>query len=124
MPGEDYASIVTGDHFEMGKKAAELMSDAIGGAGKIGFIFHDAVYYVTNNRDDYARAAFEQLYPDIEIVAEQGFTDEGSTYEIGAGDAGPEPRPRRHLRGLECRSAGCHLGAPRSWQERRQGRGL
>ena len=83
-PGEDYASIVTGDHFAMGKKAAELMSDAIGGAGKIGFIFHDAVYYVTNNRDNYARAAFEQLYPDIEIVAEQGFTDESSTQEIAA----------------------------------------
>jgi ribose transport system substrate-binding protein len=82
VPGEDYASIVTGDHFEMGKKAAELMSDAIGGEGQIGFIFHDAVYYVTNNRDDYARAAFEQLYPDIEIVAEQGFADEASTYEI------------------------------------------
>ena len=82
VPGEDYASIVTGDHFEMGKKAAELMSDAIGGAGKIGFIFHDAVYYVTNNRDAYAKAAFEQLYPDIEIVAEQGFADEASTYEI------------------------------------------
>ena len=82
VPGEDYASIVTGDHFEMGKKAAELMSDAIGGAGSIGFIFHDAVYYVTNNRDAYAKAAFEQLYPDIEIVAEQGFTDEASTYEI------------------------------------------
>jgi ribose transport system substrate-binding protein len=82
VPGEDYASIVTGDHFEMGKKAAELMSDAIGGAGEIGFIFHDAVYYVTNNRDAYAKAAFEQLYPDIEIVAEQGFADEASTYEI------------------------------------------
>jgi ribose transport system substrate-binding protein len=82
VPGEDYASIVTGDHFEMGKKAAELMSDAVGGAGDIGFIPHDAVYYVTNNRDDYARAAFEELYPDIEIVAEQGFADESSTYEI------------------------------------------
>ena len=82
VPGEDYASIVTGDHFEMGKKAAELLAEAIGGAGQIGFIFHDAVYYVTNNRDTYAKAALEQLYPDIEIVAEQGFTDEGSTYEI------------------------------------------
>lgn len=82
QPGEDYASIVTGDHFEMGKKAAELMAEAIGGEGQIGFIFHDAVYYVTNNRDAYAKAAFEQLYPDIEIVAEQGFTDEASTYEI------------------------------------------
>ena len=84
VAGEDYASIVTGDHFEMGKKAAELMSDAIGGSGEIGFIFHDAAYYVTNNRDAYAKAAFEQLYPDIEIVAERGFTDEGATQEIAA----------------------------------------
>jgi ribose transport system substrate-binding protein len=84
VPGQDYVSIVTGDHFGMGKKAAELMADAIGGAGRIGYIFHDADYYVTNNRDEYFKAAIEQLYPDIEIVAEQGFTDEGSTQEIAA----------------------------------------
>ncbi len=85
VPGEDYASIVTGDHFEMGKTAAQLMSDAIGGAGKIGFIFHDAVYYVTNNRDAYAKAAFEQLYPDIEIVAEQGRARCSCVRERGGG---------------------------------------
>jgi len=84
VPGQDYVAIVTGDHFGMGKKAAELMADAIGGAGKIGYIFHDAEYYVTNNRDAYFKAAIEQLYPDIEIVAEQGFADEGSTQEIAA----------------------------------------
>jgi ribose transport system substrate-binding protein len=84
VPGEDYVSIVTGDHFGMGKKAAELMAEAIGGAGQIGYIFHDAEYYVTNNRDAYFKAAIEQLYPEVEIVAEQGFTDEGSTQEIAA----------------------------------------
>jgi ribose transport system substrate-binding protein len=84
VPGQDYVSIVTGDHFGMGKLAAELMSDAIGESGQIGYIFHDAEYYVTNNRDAYFKAAIEQLHPDIEIVAEQGFTDEGSTQEIAA----------------------------------------
>jgi ribose transport system substrate-binding protein len=84
VPGQDYVSIVTGDHFGMGKLAAQLMADAIGGAGKIGYIFHDADYYVTNNRDAYFKAAIEQLHPDIEIVAEQGFADEGSTQEIAA----------------------------------------
>jgi len=82
--GKEYVAIVTGDHFEMGKAAAKLMSDAIGGKGKIGYIFHDAVYYVTNNRDRYFKAAIEQLYPDIQIVAEQGFTEEGKTQEIAA----------------------------------------
>jgi ribose transport system substrate-binding protein len=82
--GTDYVSIVTGDHFGMGKAAAQLMSDAIGGKGKIGYIFHDAQYYVTNNRDRYFKAAIEQLHPDIQIVAEQGFTDEGSTQGIAA----------------------------------------
>jgi ribose transport system substrate-binding protein len=82
--GTDYEAIVTGDHVAMGKAAAELMSDAIGGAGKIGYIFHDASYYVTNNRDRYFKAAIEQLHPDIAIVAEQGFTSEDQTQGIAA----------------------------------------
>lgn len=83
-PGQDYVAIVTGDHFGMGKAAADLMAEAVGGSGQVGYIFHDAEYYVTNNRDAYFKAAIEERYPDIEIVAEQGFTDEGSTQEIAA----------------------------------------
>ena len=82
--GKEYVSIVTGDHFGMGKEAAKLLNDATGGSGKVGFIFHDAVYYVTNNRDKYAKAAIEQLYPNMKIAAEQGFTEEGKTQEIAA----------------------------------------
>jgi ribose transport system substrate-binding protein len=81
--GKEYAAIVTGDHFEMGKAAAKLMADAVG-KGEIGFIFHDAVFYVTNNRDKYFKASIEQQYPDLKIVAEQGFTEEGKTQEIAA----------------------------------------
>jgi ribose transport system substrate-binding protein len=84
VPGDDYVAIVTGDHFGMGKAAADLMAEAIGGSGQIGYVFHDAEYYVTNNRDAYFKAAIEERYPDIEIVAEQGYTDEGSTQEIAA----------------------------------------
>jgi ribose transport system substrate-binding protein len=82
--GRDYLSIVTGDHVGMGKAAASLMNDALGGTGKIGYIFHDATDYVTNNRDRTFKAAVEQLYPGMEIVAEQGFTEEGRTQEIAA----------------------------------------
>jgi ribose transport system substrate-binding protein len=81
--GKEYVSIVTGDHNEMGKAAAKMMSDAVG-KGEIGYIFHDAEFYVTNNRDKHFKAAVEQQYPDLKIVAEQGFTEEGKTQEIAA----------------------------------------
>ena len=82
--GDEYVAVVTGDHFGMGKAAAELMSDAIGGSGQIGYIFHDADFYVTNNRDAHFKAAIEQLHPEITIVAQQGFNDEARTQEIAA----------------------------------------
>ena len=82
--GQQYVSVVTGDHFAMGIAAADLMADAIGDSGEIGYIFHDAQFYVTNNRDKYFKAAIEQQHPSIKIVAEQGFAEEGKTQEIAA----------------------------------------
>jgi ribose transport system substrate-binding protein len=82
--GDQYVSIVTGDHFAMGRAAAELMADALGDQGKIGFIYHDADFYVTNNRDKYFKAVIEQEHPDIDIVDEAGFAEEGKTEEIAS----------------------------------------
>jgi ribose transport system substrate-binding protein len=82
--GTDYVSIVTGDHFGMGDAAAELMAKALPEGGEIGFIFHDADFYVTNNRDCRFKAAIEQQHSNIKIVAEQGFTEEGATEEIAS----------------------------------------
>jgi ribose transport system substrate-binding protein len=82
--GDQYVSIVTGDHFAMGRAAAELMADAIGDQGKIGFIYHDADFYVTNNRDRYFKAVIEQEHKNIEIVDEAGFAEEGKTEDIAS----------------------------------------
>jgi ribose transport system substrate-binding protein len=89
--GKEYLAVVTGDHFGMGKAAAELMAKSLGGPGKIGYIFHDADFYVTNNRDRYFKAAIEQLHPEIQIVAVQGFTDEARTQEIAAAMVAQHP---------------------------------
>ena len=70
--GKDYVSIVTDDLFGMGKAAAELLGDALGGQGKIAWLYHDANYYVTNQRDNAFKAVIKEKYPNIEIVAEQG----------------------------------------------------
>ena len=82
MPGREYVGIATGNHFGMGIAAADLTAQAIGGSGQVGMIFHDADFFVTNNRDNSWRAAIEQNYPDITIVDAQGFTTEPATFDI------------------------------------------
>ena len=75
VQGKDYVGIVTDDLFGMGKVAAEMLADALGGKGKIAWLFHDASYYVTNQRDNAFKTVIQQNYPDIEIVAEQGIAN-------------------------------------------------
>ena len=82
--GEEYVALVTGDHFGMGQAAAELMNDALEGDGEVGMIFHDADFFVTNNRDNSFRATIEQRFQDITIVDAKGFTEEGATFETAS----------------------------------------
>ena len=82
--GEDYVGIVTDDLAAMGITAANLLADALGGEGEVGFIFHDAAYYVTNQRDQAFKSWIEINYPGMEIVAEQGLADPAAAEEIAA----------------------------------------
>ncbi|WP_425348610.1 substrate-binding domain-containing protein [Pararhizobium arenae] len=82
--GTDYAAIVTDDLFQMGKQAADALAKSIGGKGKVGWIFHDATYYVTNQRDNAFKTTIEKDYPDIKIVAEQGITDPARAEELAS----------------------------------------
>ncbi|GGF23193.1 rhizopine-binding protein [Youhaiella tibetensis] len=82
--GTDYASIVTDDLFQMGKQAADVLAKSIGGKGKVGWIFHDASYYVTNQRDNAFKTTIEKDYPDIKIVAEQGISDPARAEELAS----------------------------------------
>lgn len=80
--GRDYAAVVSDDLFQMGKKAADAMAAALGGKGKLGYIYHDADFYVTNQRDGAFKATIEADFPDMEIVAEQGMADPARSEEI------------------------------------------
>lgn len=82
--GEDYVGIVTDDLVDMGTSTAELLGDAMGGTGQVGYIFHDATYYVTNQRDQSFREWIETKYPGIEVVAEEGMADPAATEEIAS----------------------------------------
>ncbi|MFD2178019.1 substrate-binding domain-containing protein [Veronia pacifica] len=73
--GKDYAGIVTDDLYQMGKLAADLIADAVDSEGNIGFIYHEADYYVTNQRDQATLSSIEHFYPDIHVVAKQGIAN-------------------------------------------------
>ena len=80
--GKDYVGIVTDDLFQMGKHAADALAAAIGNKGKVGYMFHDANYYVTNQRDQAFKSTIEKDYPNIKIVAEQGIADPARAEEL------------------------------------------
>ena len=56
--------------------------NAIGRKGKVGYLFHDANYYVTNQRDQAFKTTIEKHYPDIKIVTEQGISDPARAEEL------------------------------------------
>ncbi|MEH6833149.1 MULTISPECIES: substrate-binding domain-containing protein [Falsihalocynthiibacter] len=78
----DYAAIATDDLFQMGKQAADALAAAMGNEGTVGWIFHDAEYYVTNQRDNAFKATIENDYPNISIIAEQGISDPARAEDI------------------------------------------
>lgn len=78
----DYAAIVTDDLFQMGKQAADALASAMGDKGTVGWIYHDASYYVTNQRDNAFKTTIENDHPDMQIVAEAGISDPARAEEI------------------------------------------
>jgi ribose transport system substrate-binding protein len=52
-----------------------MMGDYLGGKGEVALMYHDADYYVTNQRDKAVEAVLRRDYPNIKIVAKQGVAD-------------------------------------------------
>jgi ribose transport system substrate-binding protein len=82
VQGKDFVAVVTDDLFQMGKQAADALAAAMGKKGKVAWIYHDAQYYVTNQRDNAFKTTIEKDYPDIKIVAQQGIADPARAEDI------------------------------------------
>jgi ribose transport system substrate-binding protein len=80
--GKQYQAIVTGDLFQLGKRAAEALGKAMGGKGEVGIIFYDAQFHVTNMRDAAFKVTLQKEFPDIKVVVQQGFSDPNKAEEI------------------------------------------
>lgn len=73
--GRDYAGIVTDDLFGMGKAVAEQIAENLNGKGNVALMYHDANYYVTNQRDRAVKTVLKQNYPGIRILTEKGIAN-------------------------------------------------
>lgn len=83
--GKEYVGVVSVDQIETGDHTAKLLGDALGGKGKVGVIFHDAEFFITNQRDAAFRDALGRMYPDIEIAAESGFESPDRVADVARG---------------------------------------
>ncbi len=82
IQGTDYVATATDDLFQMGKQAADALATALGETGKVAWIYHDAQYYVTNQRDNAFKTTIENDYPDMQIVDTAGISDPARAEEI------------------------------------------
>ncbi|MBV8276391.1 MAG: substrate-binding domain-containing protein, partial [Verrucomicrobia bacterium] len=80
--GADYVSVVTDDLFQMGKQAADALAKSLLNKGQVAWIFHDAQYYVTNQRDNAFKKTIETDYKNISIVTSQGIADPARAEEV------------------------------------------
>ena len=80
--GEDYVSVVSADLFQIGNKAAYALAAAMGEEGTLGYMFHDADFPVTNQRDNAFKWTIENEYPNMEIVIESGMADPANAEDI------------------------------------------
>lgn len=74
-PGKDYVSVVSADNYGNGVAAADIMAKALGYKGKIGVIYYDADFFVTNQRTQAFERTIKAKYPNIKIVDRGGFND-------------------------------------------------
>jgi ribose transport system substrate-binding protein len=70
--GKDYVADVSADNYGNGVVSAYELAKALGGAGKIGVIFHQADFFVTKQRYEGFKATITKEFPKIKIVQETG----------------------------------------------------
>lgn len=82
VQGKDFVTVVTDDLYQMGKQAADALAAALNSKGNVAWIYHDAEFYVTNQRDNAFKTTIETDYPDMKIVDTAGIADPARAEEI------------------------------------------
>jgi ribose transport system substrate-binding protein len=82
--GKDYVSVVSADNFGNGMLAADELAKALGKKGKVAALYYAPNFYVTNQRYEGFTARLKAKYPDIQLVATEGFQDPNQTQSVAS----------------------------------------
>lgn len=82
--GKEFVSIVTENLTEAGRDDAEILGDALGKQGEVGYLSYNANFWFTNQRDKAFKDWLAYEYPKMTIVDKEGFADETATQTIAA----------------------------------------
>ena len=82
VAGENYVGAVSADNYGNGVIAAELIGEKLNGKGKIGIVHYDVDFFVTNQRLEAFEETIKTKYPDIEVIAKNGFSDVNQSTEV------------------------------------------
>jgi len=74
VQGEDYVGISAADIYGEGLVSGRALGEIIGGSGQVGFAVFGAEFWICNYVDALARDTLEKDYPDVEVVAYEGWT--------------------------------------------------
>jgi len=91
--GEDYVTVVSAGLFRIGNRSVDARAAAMGKTGTVGYMFHDAAFPVTNQRDNAFRWTIENAHPYTEIVIEPGMTDPANAEDGARVILSPGPDP-------------------------------
>jgi len=80
--GKDFVTEVSADLNALGVNAATVLGDAMGGKGKVGYIYFAPRLRTPNVRDQAFHDTLLSKYPGIQIVAEQGLDDPQKSEQI------------------------------------------
>lgn len=75
VQGKDYVTIVSDDLKEMGHHAGDALAAAIGEKGSVAYVYHDANFFVTNQRDNNTKQTILDDHKNVKIVGELGLAD-------------------------------------------------
>lgn len=82
--GKEYVSLVTYDLSGLGNATADAVGNGLGGQGKIGQIYYDANFYVTNQREKAFEQTLKSKYPGIEVVDRAPMADPAKVEDVAA----------------------------------------
>lgn len=83
-PGEDYISAGTGDNAGLGTQAAHLLAEKLNEQGKVGVVFHDADFHVTQQRSDAFEKTIAEEYPDMKVIARGGIQNANDGEQVAS----------------------------------------